>query len=167
MVAKLVKILALYMSGLAGPTVGLQEARVFAGNKVTRATRCPLAQKWVLSCTDNGGTSSGILGCERAWPFFPAGRFLSPSVGKSSLCRRGGHLFRHYRQAVNHLQPPPPPRLSDSSPLVVVPRVIHRVSLFVGRAAGKSSEKIEWFVREVLMVLPHIDVSSFPFCHRV
>lgn len=43
MVAKLVKVLALYMSGLAGPTVGLQEARVFAGNKVTRATRCPPA----------------------------------------------------------------------------------------------------------------------------
>ena len=30
---------------------------------------------------------------------------------------------------------------------VVVPRVIHRVSLFAGRAAGKSSKKIEWFVR--------------------
>jgi len=37
MVAKLVKISVLYMSGLAGPTVGLQEACVFAGNKVTRA----------------------------------------------------------------------------------------------------------------------------------
>lgn len=89
MVAKLVKVLALYMSGLAGPTVGLQEARVFAGNKVTRATCCPLAQKWVLSCTDNGGTSSRILGLERAWPFFPAGRFLSPSARENSLRRRG------------------------------------------------------------------------------
>lgn len=37
---------------------------MFAGNKVARDIRPP-AQKWVLSCTDNGGTSSRILGLER------------------------------------------------------------------------------------------------------